>query len=113
MARQQHQDNDDSVVAAIERVLEVERDGAQQLQRGEQQAEQLLDQARGEAAAIAERADARIARLYGSYLQKVQRDIDKLAQASLSSGKDRDRADGRLMLIDAVRRVAAKMTGGG
>jgi len=112
VARQQLQEEDDPVVAAIERVLKVERDGAQQLERGREQAKQLLDQARAQAAAIAARSDACISRLYGSYLQKVQHDIEKLEQSSRSLGAQPDETHERAVLIEAVRRVAAKLTGG-
>lgn len=111
MPRQQDRE-DDPVVAAIERVLQVERDGAEQLRRGQEQAKDLLDQARAQAAVIAGRADARISRLYGNYLQKVQRDIDKLAQSAPAAAERLDRAYGGAMLVQAVRRVAAKLTGG-
>jgi len=110
MARQSERQHNDPVVAAIERVLKVERDGAGELQQSQEQAGQLLSQARAQAAAIARRADASISQLYSSYLQKVQRDIEKLMQSSLSSA-EHDNAHDREMLVRAVRRVAAKLTG--
>ncbi len=110
MARQGDQQQSDPVVAAIGRVLKTERDGAVELQQSQEQARQLLSQARAQAAAIARRADASISRLYSSYLQKVQRDIEQLTQSSLASDTH-DNAHDRAMLVRAVRRVAAKLTG--
>ncbi|MGD0023736.1 MAG: hypothetical protein ABSC37_03765 [Xanthobacteraceae bacterium] len=112
MARQQDQEEGDPVVAAIERVLNVERDGVQQLRHGQEHAQRLLAQARAQAEAIARRADACISKLHSSYLQKVQRDIESLAQSSLSSGEQTDNAFDRATLVQAARRVAAKLTDG-
>ena len=112
MARQQQQEDNDPVVAAIERVLRVERDGAEQLRRGQEHAAQLLDRARAQAAAIAARADACIGRLYGNYLQKIDRDIEKLAQSNRLAGGQLDSAYEGAALDRAMRRVAAKLTGG-
>jgi vacuolar-type H+-ATPase subunit H len=111
MAGQQDQQQSDPVVAAIERVLNVERDGVQQLQHGQEHARQLLSQARAQAEAIARRADACISKLHSTYLQKLQRDIESLAQSSLSSGQQADNAYDRATLVQAARRVAAKLTG--
>ena len=110
MPGQRDQQRSDPVVAAIERVLKVERGGAQQLQQSQEQARQLLSEARTQAAGIARRADACISQLYSNYLQKMQRDIEKLAQSSLSSDV-RYSAYDRAMLVQAARRVAAKLTG--
>ncbi len=110
MARQREQQQSDPVVAAIERVLKTERDGAVELQKSQEQARQLLSQARAQAAVIARRADASISRLYSSYLQKVQRDIEQLTQSSLASNAHNHTHD-RAMLVRAARRVAAKLTG--
>ena len=52
MAGQQGQQQSDPAAAAIERVLKVERDGVQQLQHSQEHAQQLLAQARAQAAAI-------------------------------------------------------------
>ncbi len=111
MGGQQGQQQSDPAVAAIERVLRVERDGAQQLQHSQEHARNLLSEARAEAAAIAKRADACISKLHNAYLQKVQRDIERLAQSNLLSGEHAGAYD-RVMLIQAARRVAAKLTGG-
>jgi len=112
MPQQQQQEDDDPVVAAIERVLKVERDGAEQLRRSQEHAVQLLDQARAQAAIIAAAADTRISRLYANYLQKIERDVAKLAEASRSPGGQLESAFQEVTLAQAVRRVAAKLTGG-
>ncbi len=112
MARQPDQQQSDPVNAAIERVLKVERDGVQQLRRGEERAQHLLSAARAQAAAIAGRADACISRLHNAYLQKLQGDIERLQQAQLSPGEPAGVAYGRETLAQAARRIAAKLTGG-
>ncbi len=109
MAGQQGQQQSDPVVAAIERVLKVERDGVRQLRHSQEHAQHLLAQARAQAAAIARRADACISQLHNSYLQKVQRNIERLAQSKLSS-EHADNAYDRATLVQAARRVAAKLT---
>lgn len=111
MARQRQQQQSDPVVAAIERVLKTERDGTDELQQCQEQARQLLSEARAQAAAIATRTDAIISRLYSNYLRKVQQDIEQLTQSSLTSGTH-DNAHDRAMLVRAVRRIAAKLAGG-
>jgi hypothetical protein len=102
----------DPVVAAIERVLEAERDGVQLLRASRDNAERLLGEARAQAAAIARRADACITKLHTAYLQKIQRDIEAAAGADPAAGADSDRAFDRAVLEAAARRVAAKLTGG-
>jgi hypothetical protein len=111
-AQPEHQQkSNDPVAAAIERVLKTEREGVEALRRSEADAQHLLTQARAQAAAIARRADQRIARLHTAYLQKVERDIKKLAAAHASSGSTGKTYDAAA-LKDAARRVAAKLTGG-
>jgi vacuolar-type H+-ATPase subunit H len=111
MARQLEEQHSDPAVAAIERVLKVERDGAEKLQRGQKHAKQLVSEARDHAAAIGRRADARISKLHNAYLQKVQRDIEQLAQSNPTSGEHSGTYD-QAALTEAARRVAAKLTGG-
>ena len=110
MARQSDEQPGDPVVAAIERVLKVERDGVKTLRESEDAARQLLAEARAQAANIAQRTDARISRLHAAFLQKVERDIAALAanQPSNDASAGYDRA----ALEAAVRRVAARLTGG-
>jgi len=112
MARRQQREDDDAVVAAIERVLRVERDGVERLRHGQAHAAQLIDRTRVQAAAIATRADARIARLYGNYLQKVECDIAELTQSSWSASEQLEGVYEGVSLDQAVRRVAVKLTGG-
>jgi len=112
MARQQKKDHSDPTAAAIERVLKVERDAAEQLQHSRELAQQLLSQARDQAAALAKRADTRISALHTAYLQKVQRDIDSLVRSNLPSGEQPDRSYDRERLVEAARRIAAKLTSG-
>jgi vacuolar-type H+-ATPase subunit E/Vma4 len=82
------------------------------LRHGQQHAQHLLAQAHAQAETIARRADACISKLHSTYLQKVQRNIESLAQSSLSSGEHTDNAYDRGTLIQAVRRVAIKLTDG-
>ncbi len=110
MAGQQDHEQGDPATAAIEHVLKVERDGVQQLRRGQEHAQHLLAQARAQAAAIARRADAYISRLHNSYLQKVQRNIERLAQSNLSSERA-DHAYDTVTIVQTAHRVAAKLTG--
>lgn len=112
MAQQQERQHSDPVVDAIERVLKIERDGVQQLQHSQEQARDLLSQARAQAATIARRADACISKLHNAYLQKLQRDIERLAQSNLSSGDNEGDAYDRVTLAQAARRIAAKLTSG-
>lgn len=110
MAEQHGQEQSDPVVAAIERVLKVERDGVQQLQHSREHAEQLLAEARAQAAAIARRADACISKLHNSYLQKLQRKIE--SRTHETSSEHADNAYEQATLVAAARRIAAKLTGG-
>jgi len=112
MRGKQVEPQNDPAVAAIERVLKVERDGVQQMQHTQEHARHLQSQAGAQAAAIAQRADARISQLHNTYLQKVQREIEGLAQSTLSSDEHADNAYDRVTLVQAARRVAAKLTGG-
>ena len=112
MARQQEQLDGDPAVAAIERVLKVERDGVEQLRWGQERARNLQAHARDRAAAIGRRTDTCIANLHNRYLQKVQRDIEQLAQSHPSSAAHgRDGYDDDALRA-AARRLAAKLTGG-
>lgn len=110
MARQREQQPGDPAVAAIERLLEAERDGVQKLQRCESDARQLLGQAREQAAAIARRADARISRLHMAYLQKIEREVREIREAGLPPDKSTDKLCEEAALVAAARRLAAKLT---
>jgi len=112
MGRQQEQRQSDPALVAIERVLKIERDGVEQLQRSRERAAQLVSEAREQATAMGRRADACISRLHNSYLQKVERDVERLAQSDRLAGEHASAAYDRDMLVRAVRLVAAKLTGG-
>jgi len=112
MRRRQEHEQSDPVVVAIEHVLKVEREGAERLQQSQEHAGQLLTQARDQAVAIERRADARISRLHNLYLQKVQREIDVLAESTASVGGNGGDDDRQAALVRAAQRVAAKLTGG-
>jgi hypothetical protein len=110
MAQQLSDPPSDPVVAAIEHVLGVERDGEARLREDRHHAEDVAAAARAKAAAIARRVDARISKLHTAYLQKIQRDIDKLASTRTPAAAADDPYD-LAALTDAARRVAAKLTG--
>lgn len=112
MARQRDQQQDDPVVAAIERVLKAERDGMRQLRHSQEEAQRLLSDARARAAAIALRVDGCISKLHTAYLQKIQRDIQAMAGADAPQGAATGHGYDRAALEAAARRVAAKLTGG-
>ena len=112
MPRQHEQQHSDPVVAAIERVLKTERDGVETLRQSHEAAGRLLAQARAQAAAIARRADDCIAKLHTAYLQKVERDIAKLAASHALPAAGGDKAIDAAALGAAVQRVGAKLTGG-
>lgn len=112
MAGPREQQHGDAVVAAIERVLKTERDGVEALRRSEQQARDLLAQARAQAAGIAARADGCIAKLHSAYLKKVQHDIETLTGSGAASAVGGDGGYDRAAFAEAARRVAAKLTGG-
>jgi vacuolar-type H+-ATPase subunit H len=110
MAPQSERQHNDPVVAAIERVLKVERDGIKTLRESEERARRLLADARAQAAAIAQRTDACIAKLHAAYLDKVEREITALAPAAEAT--DGNSGYDRRALADAARRLAARLTGG-
>ena len=110
MARQEEQQQNDPVVAAIERVLKAEHDGVEQLRRSRDEARQLLSGARARAVEIARRTDACITKLHTAYLQKVQRDIQAFADID-STTESPDHAYDRGNLVAAARRAAAKLSG--
>lgn len=101
----------DPVIAAIERVLKVERDGVAALHRSEDDAQRMLAQARAQAAHIGQRVDASISRLHTAYLQKLDRHIRTLAAEQPSDGESEDAAYDHTRLAAAARRVAARLTG--
>ena len=110
MDRQNEREEDDQSIADMEYVLKAEQDSVQLLQESNERAARILSEARAEAAAIAQHADARIARLHSSYLNKVERDIVRLAEANASIARLPRESYAPAMLAQAARRVAAKLT---
>lgn len=108
--RQKEQEERDPSIANIEYALKAERDGLQLLRETKEHAGRLLSEARAKALAIAQHADARIARLHSSYLQKVERDIAGLSEFNLASAQRRVESYAQATLARAARRVAAKLT---
>lgn len=111
MAGQTDEPHSDPVVAAIERVLKTEREGVEALRKSAADAERLLTEARAQAAALARRADRCISKLHTAYLQKIDRDIQKLGASQAANGVDADQPYDPAVLSAAARRVAAKLTG--
>jgi hypothetical protein len=111
MASQTDEPHSDPVVAAIERVLKTEREGVEALRKSAADAERLLTETRAQAAALARRADRCISKLHTAYLQKIDRDIQKLGASQAENGVDPDQPSDTAVLSAATRRVAAKLTG--
>jgi len=111
MIRQPDEHQDDPVVAAIESVLQAERDGEQQLRTVRERGEKLVATARAEAAAIALRTDSRIAKLHARYLQKVQEQSSAIARRGASPGEDDSIGHDPTALAQAARRIAGQLTG--
>ncbi|HTQ84439.1 MAG TPA: hypothetical protein VMI47_14360 [Pseudolabrys sp.] len=113
MARRQSDNHQgDAVVAAIERVLKSEREGAEALRKTADDAQRLLSETRAQAAALARRADICISKLHTAYLRKIERDIKALTQAHMASGEQAGKPYDTAVLAAAARRLAAKLTGG-
>jgi hypothetical protein len=105
---QQREEPESNATTAIEEVLKLEREGMEQLRLSQEQARQILAQARDEAAAIGRRADTRIIELHSAYLQNLQREVDLLEDTTPWSAADYD----HVVLTEAARRLAVKLTGG-
>ena len=112
VGEQRDTDRDDPVVTAIERVLKIEREGAEMLRRSADDAQRLLTETRAHGAALARRADARISKLHTAYQQKVERDISALKQSHAISGPRAEAPYDAAELAAAAQRLAAKLTGG-
>ena len=102
---------DDPVVAAIERVLKIEREGAEMLRRSADDAQRLLTETRARGAVLARRADACISKLHTAYQQKIERDISALKQAHAARGRQAEAPYDAAELAAAAHRLAAKLTG--
>ena len=114
MARQVDEHHIDPVVTAIERVLKSERDGVETLRQRAEQARQILTDARSQAGAIAHRAENCATKLHTGYLETIRAEIQRLTEASAARDDNADSTAGHddEALIQAVRRVAATLTGG-
>ncbi len=110
MAQQSDRQHSDPVVAAIERVLKVERDGVAALRQSESEAQLLLAETRAQATAIGKRVSACISRLHAAYLRKLEHDIEVVASSSLSDRAAPEHAYDHATLVTAARRVAARLT---
>ena len=108
---QRDTDPDDPVVAAIERVLKLEREGAEMLRRSADDAQRLLTETRARGAVLARRADACISKLHTAYQQKIERDISALKQAHAARGRQAEAPYDAAELAAAAHRLAAKLTG--
>jgi len=111
-SEQPNTDSGDPVVAALEHVLRIEREGVETLRRSTDDAQRLLTETRARAAALARRADARISKLHSAYLQKIERDINALKQAYVARGPQAQAPYDAAQLAAAAQRLAAKLTGG-
>ncbi len=101
--------SDGDVAQAIQRVLEAERDARSQVASCRQRANAILEAARARAHAIARRADARISRLHGNYLRRIDERVAELTRAdpvALAGDVSTDEK----ALAAAVTKVAAEMT---
>ena len=96
----------DPIVAAMEMVLEAERESERKLVDCRCKTDAIIAAAHERAAEIARRANARISRIHAAYLQKIEAEIGGLSQAAAADPARHDEA----ALIGAVRRLAAKMT---
>jgi hypothetical protein len=110
MANQMDAQHSDPVVAAIERVLKTEHEGVETLKKSADDGERLLSETRAQAAALARRAGACIAKLHPAYLQKIERDIRTLRQAHAASGAQAGKPYDAEVLAAAAQRLAAKLT---
>jgi len=115
MARAREQrdtDQGDPVVAAIERVLKIEREGAEMLRRSADDAQHLLTETRTRGAALVRRTDACISKLHAAYQKKIEDDISALKQANAARGREAPAPYNAAELTAAARHLAAKLTGG-
>jgi len=109
---QRDADIDDPVVAAIERVLKIERDGLEMLRQSTDDGQRLLTDTRARGAALARRADACISKLHTAYHEKIERDVNALKQAHAARGPQAEAHYEPAKLAAAAQRLAAKLTGG-
>jgi vacuolar-type H+-ATPase subunit H len=100
---------DESVAEAMRRILEAERDARAQVAGCHQRANAILEAARARAHVIARRADARISRLHGSYLRRIDERVAEMTRAD-PSVHAADVSTDEKALAEVVAQVAADMT---
>ncbi len=110
-SRPQDDQHGESGNVAIERVLKTEHDGVAALASSASEARRLLEESRVLAGDIARRADARISKLHAAYLQKVDQDLQRLADENPAASDNTNNVYQPEALAEAVRRVAIKLTG--
>ena len=103
--------------AAVERVLDAERDVEAQVQKAVDEADRAARAARARADAIRRRADERISRIHVAMEERIEREIARMRKAFLQAEDDPEN-DPQLglkrdALQRAVHRLAARMTGEG
>ena len=97
------------MVVAIERVLKAERASDASIQDCRHRADEMVAAARGSAARIAQRTDARISRLHAAYLQEIDRHIADLSERSKTQEAKADFAPSETHLARAAERLAARL----
>lgn len=100
---------DEDVAQAIQRVLEAESDARSRVASCRQRADSILEAARVRAHAIARRADARISRLHGKYLRRIDERLAELTRGD-AVARTGDVSTDEKALAAAVTKVAAEMT---
>jgi vacuolar-type H+-ATPase subunit H len=111
MLQEQSKHAPDPVVAAMERVLEAEREAERKLAECRQKADAIIAAARERGAEITQRANARLSKTHAAYIEKIGSEIGRLRQGAVTADAAAARHDGSF-LIGAVRRLAANMTSG-
>lgn len=112
MLQEQSKHAPDPVVAAMEKVLEAEREAERKLAECREKADAIIAAARERGAEIAHRANARLSKIHAAYMEKIESEIGRLRRTAVAADAAAPRHDGSL-LIGAVQRLAAKMTSDG
>jgi vacuolar-type H+-ATPase subunit H len=99
----------DPAVLAMEHVLEAERAAEIRLEACQRQADAAVAAARERAAAIARRADTRLSRVHGRYLERIDVEASKLKSARAADAAA-DTGIDEAALAAVTRRLAAKLT---
>ena len=107
----QRQKKADEVSDAMQRVLLAERQAEADLLDVERQAEIVVRNARARAREIRQRTNDRIRRLQTSYADKVNRELLEIREQSNGNSKIISGTIDDKALIDAIERLADKLTG--